>query len=170
MLALWRLSMHFLLETWHFRATVSMKCLTMEFICQSVHGSCGKKATAAVRLLSFSGVLSGVHCLAQCSGCELWTDRCSLLSALYSWHSGSMGHFNTSTLYPHGTTLSRTTPESCPVSPTASLAQSGYLWDILKTSTAILNHQAKKINKERNKYSLFQLFVLLTETGLSTLQ
>lgn len=39
----------------------------------------------------------------QCSGCKLWTDRCSVLSAVYSWHSGSMGHFNTSTLYPHGT-------------------------------------------------------------------
>lgn len=38
-----------------------------------------------------------------CSSSKLRTDRCSVLSAVYSWHPGSMGHFNTSTLYPHGT-------------------------------------------------------------------
>lgn len=34
---------------------------------------------------------------------QLWTDWCSILSALYSWHSGSMGRFSTSTLYPNRT-------------------------------------------------------------------
>ncbi len=147
MLALWRLSMRFLLRTWHFRATDSFECFTMamDFVCQNV-GKVGsgsfselqRKKTHSLRF-KFTCRLTCMysaaslplqkcssmcmHCVCavgrflpalkcrrwvggggeQWSGCKLRTDRCSVLSALYSWHSGSMGHFNTSTLYPHGT-------------------------------------------------------------------
>ncbi len=137
MLALWRLSMRFLLRRgiWEKQIPVNASqwqwifCVKMWAKWARVHFQSHKEKSTHLKwnllvdmylfwclLSSLAGVYamcvswSVCECVwwvggggGQCSGWKLWTDRCSVLSAVYSRHSGSMGRFNTSTLYPHGT-------------------------------------------------------------------